>query len=185
MHRKASPILFALIALLASCGWPSWPTPTAEPGAFAIYLLEGNLSPKEIAGLDLADLPLQDEPVLAQDDLEAYVWDRHELVLTPEAIGRIEELEVPVSGLAFVVAVGPERIYQGAFWVPWSSLSYEGVVIQLPPIPPSRRLRIQLAYPASPELFAGQDPRFDPRIREALGPLLGAAPPNLMALPVL
>ena len=86
MHRKASPILFALVALLASCGWPSWPTPTAEPGAFAIYLLEGNLSPKEIAGLDLAGLPLQDEPVLAQDDLEAYVWDRHELVLTPEAV---------------------------------------------------------------------------------------------------
>jgi hypothetical protein len=167
-HGNSLFLFFAVALLLAGCGWPSWPTPTAEPGAFAIYLLEGNLSPREIEGRDLADLPLQDEPVLAQDDLEAYIWDRHELVLTPEAVNRIEGLDVPVAGLAFVAMVGPERIYQGAFWVPWSSLSYDGVVIQVPPIPPERRLRIQLAYPTSPELFEGKDPRSDPRIRAAV-----------------
>ena len=168
MHRKSLLFLFALLTLLTGCGWPSWPTPTAEAGAFAIYLLEGNLSPREIEGQDLADLSLQHEPILAQDDLEAYIWDRHELVLSPEAVKRIEGLEVPVAGLAFVVTVGRERIYQGAFWVPWSSLSYDGVVIQVPPIPPDRRLRILLAYPTSPELFAGEDPRSDPRIQAAV-----------------
>ncbi len=62
--------------------------------------------------------------------------------------------------------VGTERVYSGAFWTPASSLSFDGIVIQVPPLDDA--LHIQLGYPESPELFRGQDHRSDPRVLKSL-----------------
>jgi hypothetical protein len=92
------------------------------------------------------------------------------LELTDAAYRRIQALfvtPVKVSGLPFVVCVGAERIYTGAFWTPLSSLSYDGVVILQPLSTDTKHIQIELGYPA-PEAFTGNDPRADPRITHAL-----------------
>lgn len=106
------------------------------------------------------------EVALSADDLVAYDPATHELALTPAAAERLAGLRPPTTGLPFVVCVGSWPIYQGAFWPGYSSLSYNGVVID--PILAGRgTVRIELGYPAE-GLFEGEDPRADPRILQAL-----------------
>lgn len=165
-------MLLALPWLLSGCRLLHSPPATASrappAGEFAVYLLTARPSPRQIEGADLASLPLQPQPVLSTDDLVAYCWDSHELELVPAAYARIEHLEVPVGGLPFVVAVGREPVYSGAFWTPLSSLSYDGIVIETLRAAPGHAPRIQLGYPESPDLFRGEDRCADPRIRAAL-----------------
>lgn len=87
-------------------------------------------------------------------------------VLLPTARDRVARLEVPMTtGVPFVVCVGDERIYGGAFWVSWSSMSFQGIVIDtLFAKMDGHPIRIQLGYPESPERFEGKDLRSDPRI---------------------
>lgn len=136
---------------------------------FAVYLAHVNLSSNNLRKLKLNDVVLGDRPVLCIRDIVTYIWNSHEIYLTDEAGDRITTLNVSTTGLPFVVCVGEERMYSGAFWVSWSSMSFDGVVVEitLPQIG-SRKIRLQLGYPESPELFLARDPRFDPRIKEAL-----------------
>ena len=140
-------------------------------GDFAIYLIGQSVSAQEMLQADLEELELEDVPILSIDDVVVYSWATHEIQLTDSAYARIGELRVPVQGIPFIVCVGRERVYGGAFWAAYSSVSFRGVVIDvLPPMAnrPHRTLRIQLGYPESPELFVGEDPRPDPRIMASL-----------------
>jgi hypothetical protein len=142
-----------------------------ENGEFAIYLIGHGVSAQETLLADLAELELEDVPILSIDDVVAYSWATHEIQLTDSAYARIGELRVPVQGIPFIVCVGRERVYGGAFWAAYSSVSFRGVVIDVLPAivdRPDRILRIQLGYPESPELFVGDDPRPDPRIMASL-----------------
>ena len=103
---------------------------------------------------------------LSVDDITAYDPAAHELVLTPEAGARLAGLMPPTTGLPFVVCVGSEAIYHGAFWPGYSSQSYEGVVID-PILAGQGRVWIKLGYPG-PGFFEVEDPRADPRILQAL-----------------
>jgi hypothetical protein len=154
--------LAILAALLSTC------TPAnSKPGDFAIYLVKGgSVAP----GADVNQPALEPTPFLSQDDLISYTWQTHALELTESARQRLALLEVPVTtGVPFVVCVGSERIYPGAFWVSYSSMSYDGVIIDtLPAMAGSPLIHIELGYPASPEFFTGPDPRPDPRIQQAL-----------------
>jgi hypothetical protein len=147
------------------------PSPTTpEAGEFSIYLLAGEVPTSELSTVDLRDLDLQDEPIVSETDIIAYTWDTHEIELTAEAYQRIRDpfaLPVRVSGMPFVVCVGADRIYAGAFWTPASSISFDGVVILEPFDVDSRVISIVLGYP-SPEAFTGKDPRSDPRILQSL-----------------
>ncbi len=154
--------LAILAALLSTC------TPAAsKPDGFAIYRIKADSAPP---GSDLASLELEPTPFLAQADILSYTWQTHEIELTESARQRLALLEVPVTtGVPFVVCVGSERIYPGAFWVSYSSMSYDGVIIDtLPAMAGSPLIHIELGYPASPEFFTGPDPRPDPRIQQAL-----------------
>jgi hypothetical protein len=118
----------------------------------------------------LTQFELEPTPFLSVDDILTYTWETHEIELTESARERVEQLEVPVTGgVPFVVCVGAERMYPGAFWVSYSSMSYNGIVIDTlsaqldDPI-----LHIQLGYPESPEFFTGEDLRSDPRILQSL-----------------
>jgi hypothetical protein len=73
-----------------------------------------------------------------------------------------------MSGLSFVACVDRSPVYWGAFWVPISSLSFDGVAIMAwPSDQKANVIQITLGYPA-PAFFKGTDPRGDERIMNAL-----------------
>jgi hypothetical protein len=140
-----------------------WSDLTTPPPHFAIYLL-GDRAPSDIAHADLATLALPPDPVITLDDVIEYRAETYELVLTPEALARLASLNVPVSGIPFVIVIDGEPLFPGAFWISYSSLSYdESVVIDLFPAAAGDPLRLDLGYPASPDVFTGVDYRSDPR----------------------
>jgi hypothetical protein len=150
-----------VLIMLAQCGRVS-----STEREFALYLPAQKLSPHQLSGVDLADLELEDTPILSVDDIVAYSRETHEIELTASAYERIEQLEAPVDGIPFVVCVGRDPIYLGAFWPLYSSLIFDGVVIQMP-LMDEPTIQITLGYPSS-SFFAGEDPRSDPRILQAL-----------------
>ena len=156
------------IPTLAPTSTPT-PTPTPEPvavGRFAIYLTSQEISAAWLSQTDLISLELEKEPIISSDDILGYTKASHEINLTSSAIKRINQLSVPVDGRGFVVSVGSERIYGGAFWTLASSLIFDGVVIEAPLV--NESMRIQLGYPESLDVFKGEDPRSDVRIMQAL-----------------
>jgi hypothetical protein len=119
--------------------------------------------------IDLDTIPLETEPILTQDDIVRYDAETHTFDLTLEAAERLEALQWPLRGPAFVLTVGADRIYAGAFWTPLSSLSFDGIVILWLPHASSEgyTYRVDLGYPG-PDFFTGPDPRSDSRILQAL-----------------
>ena len=149
----------------------------APPGAaFTITLTGDGVTPADLLAVDdLGDVTLAAEPLLTADDLLTYDVTTHVFTLTMEAAGRVAALDVPTNGRGFVVAVEGTPVYAGAFWAPYSSLSYDGVVILILPgysagagFPSeSGTFRLDLGYPGS-GFFRGSDPRSDPRVVDAL-----------------
>lgn len=165
-----APIERAAAAPTRTIGTPPT-TPEFTDDEFSVYLVAQAITAHEMLQINLDELELEDSPIISLNDVVAYAPTTHEMQLTESAYERIGRLEVPVQGLPFVVCVGHERIYGGAFWASYSSLIYGGVVINTSPATvndPDRILRIELGYPPSPELFVGKDLRSDPRIIKAL-----------------
>lgn len=131
-------------------------------GGFAIYLPAENLTPSEVAHADLETLALQPVPALNMHDFLVYDANTHEFELTDDASARLATFDIPVP---FVACVGREAIYPGAFWASYSSMAYdESVVIDVLYGQMDLPMQVQLGYPASPELYTGEDLRGDPRI---------------------
>jgi hypothetical protein len=163
--KKFFYVVLAGISLLAAAGCQP-----EKSGDFAIYLTTGEIPSQQLAITGLYALPLQPQPLLTDQDILAYHPDSHHMDLTPEGYQKIQNLfslQVKVSGTPFVVVVGSQRIYSGAFWSPLSSLSFDGVVIMQPLERPGHTIGFSLGYP-SRTTFTGVDPRGDPRILEAL-----------------
>lgn len=143
-----------------------------QPGGhnqFAVYLLSQDIAATELSKLDINTLELQSKPVIYSTDIVSYDKNSHTITLTPDAFNRIQQIyptPVKVTGIPFVVAVGNERIYAGAFWTPLSSLSFDGVAIMQPFNIEETTIQISLGYPVS-DSFTGTDPRSDPRIFNA------------------
>ncbi len=163
MRHSLVAIATLLLSLFAaSCG-------RADQGEFAIYLLKEPMTAAQALARPLGSLQLG-ERIIANPDIVSYTRATHEIELTAQAYARVQELfklPVEVAGKPFVVCVGNERIYVGAFWTPLSSLSFDGAYILQPFEPDRRTIRIDLGYP-SREAFTGQDPRADPRIMQSL-----------------
>jgi phosphate transport system substrate-binding protein len=136
---------------------------------FAIYLVDWETSTAQLSESALQNLKLEETPILSADDIVAYVWESHQIELTSSAYERLYEFSdsISTSGRPYVVCVGSQRVYAGAFWMPFSSQSFDGVAIVLIPSD-ERAIRIQLGYPGSPDLFMWLDPRSDPRILRSL-----------------
>lgn len=164
--------VMVLLYLLTGCDWSAMTSnsiPTNAVGAFSIYLVKPRMSAQQMMETDLSDLELEEIPILSVDDIVTYTWETHEIDLTDSGYERIAELHVPVTtGVPFVVCVGREPIYSGAFWVGYSSMSFHGIVIDTLFAMDKHSIRIQLGYPESPELFEGEDTRSDPRILQSL-----------------
>ena len=163
MIKKALSLMLFSVLVVTSCA-------PKEAGGFAIYLLEGDTPATEVLGMDIEELILEDEPILSAEDIVIYDRDSHTMELTKEGYSRIQDLftlPVNVSGIPFVVCVGSQRIYTGAFWTPASSLIYDGVLIMHPMDDAKRIIQLSLGYPVS-DVFSGKDPRGDSRIMESL-----------------
>lgn len=140
-------------------------TPTTE-GGFSIYLLAQHVSPQQLAVL--SHLELDKTPFLSANDIVSYDKATHEIELTDTGYHKVHGLPVPVDGKAFAVCVDGQPIYAGAFWVGYSSLSFDGIVIDtLRATKEDPVIQIQLGYPGS-AFYRGEDPRSDPAIVQAL-----------------
>jgi hypothetical protein len=106
-------------------------------------------------------------PVITMDDIARYEKETHSIELTPPAYERLMQMGVPVNGRPFIVCLDGKPVYAGAFWVPWSSISFDGVVIMLPALMDSTTVQIELGYPG-PDFFRGKDPRNNKKIFRSL-----------------
>lgn len=163
MPKKITLLLMVLAFVFSSCQ-------SAKNDSFAIYLLTKNIPAAELVGVDINQWEIEKEPILSINDIVSYAKSEHTLQLTQAAYTRVQNIfptPVRVGGIPFMVCAGGERIYTGAFWTPLSSLSYDGVVILQSFDPTGTTIQIALGYPGS-DFFAGNDPRDDPRILQAL-----------------
>ena len=117
-------------SLLASCGAAEAEkitlTATIESG-FSIHLLAGDIPAQQLA--TLSHLELEEDPFLTADDIVSYRKATHEIELSTTGYEKISSLSVPLDGIPFAVCVDGQPIYAGAFWVGYSSLSFDGIVI--------------------------------------------------------
>lgn len=133
---------------------------------FAIYLTEEDIAPEDISSL--LGVKITDKPFIGADDIISYNMQTHEIKLTTEAFARLKALQVPVQGTSFMVCVGRQPVYQGAFWTPISSISYSGVTIWKPYENDTKPvIELSLGYPGS-SFYSGEDPRNNARLMFAL-----------------
>jgi hypothetical protein len=97
------------------------------------------------------------ELVISDNDIVWYNKSSHEIKLTEEGAKKIGSLKVPVEGIPFVVRLNGRDVYNGSFWVMYSSLSYSGIVIDVVMIK-DNTIKIECGYP-SPGFFEGADLR--------------------------
>ena len=138
-----------------------------EVGGFAIYLTKQDIPPAQMEALSHVDIA--ERPIITISDIITYDAQEHELRLTASAFERVSQLDVPTRGKSFIVCVDKAPIYWGAFWVLWSSLSFDGVTIWKPLTLDESHdvIRLELGYPSS-ELYTGEDPRSNPVVIESL-----------------
>jgi hypothetical protein len=162
--KKTSLLLITVLVLAFSA------CQSIKYDKFAIYLLAQDIPATELSQGDIDQLTLKSEPIISSDDIISYDATNHVMELTQAAYTRVQQIfpmPVKVDGIPFVVCVGKERIYIGAFWTPVSSLSYDGVVIMQPFETKPTTVQIALGYPIS-DVFTSNDPRADSRIMKAL-----------------
>jgi len=179
--RSAAGLALLVVCLPLASGCSA---PTASGEGFAIYLTKNDIPPSQMEMLSHVDLA--DEPIIAMDDIVSYDASTHEMTLTEDAIQRIEALQVPTSGKSFVVCVDRGPLYWGAFWVLYSSQSFDGVTIWLPLIlDKAPVVQIRLGYPWTATDVLN-DPRNNAQVFAALeqaGKLTGTPQPEVVALP--
>jgi len=137
---------------------------------FALFMVPGISDPRQVDESELADIQLEENPLINEDDILNYNPETHQMELTEEAYSRVISLfslPVDVNGMPFVVVVADEPIYSGAFYTPASSISYNGVVIIQPLNGKSGTIFLRLGYPCA-DAFEGTDPRSDSRIIDRL-----------------
>ena len=165
---RSSFILAAVITLAvvgAGCrGLDTNPPPkAAQTERFAIYLLPAEYF---FEGIVITDCTTLGSELLGQEDIAAYNWARHDIVLQPTAGEYLAVQEL--TGKSFVICIGAAEIYRGEFMAAYMSRSSEGVVILWPRMDgDTTHFSIQLGYPGA-DFFVGADPRSDERIKAAL-----------------
>jgi hypothetical protein len=156
-HIVVSLWLIALIGCDSGAG-------SSELAEFAIYLLkDSKLTAAQVWSQPLESVVLADSPFLSTGDLASYNWQTHEFSVSATVDSQLATFRRtlgPTGGIPFVVVVGTERIYLGAFWYGYSSM-----ICQVPFIDaignPHRINKCQ-------SVLISQDSRIDPRIYRSL-----------------
>lgn len=159
-------LVSALIASLLLISLTFGGCPSQKGERFSIYLTRDNTPVSKLPALN--QIELADQPLIAIDDIVSYNQETHEIELTADAYQRVNELDIPTSGMVFVACVDSQPVYWGAFWAPYSSQSFDGVIILIPSFcTEADSIQIELGYPA-PGFYSGEDPRSDPKILQSL-----------------
>jgi hypothetical protein len=155
--------LVILLWLIALVGCDSG-TGTEERADFAIYLLkDSKFTAAQTWTQSLESLALADSPFLATGDLTSYNWQTHEFSVSARVDSQLATFRRtlgPTGGIPFVVVVGTERIYLGAFWYAYSS--------QIPQVPFIDAIGNAHRINKCESLLVSEDKRIDPRIYHAL-----------------
>ena len=137
-----------------------------SPEGFAIYLTKDNIAVSQMEAL--SHVQIADEPVISIDDIISYDSETHEIEIVLETYAWVMGLQVPTSGLSFLVCVDRQPVYWGAFWTPISSQSFHGVTILVPHLPQEGYIiKLELGYPSS-GFYQGEDPRTNCTIMQSL-----------------
>ena len=156
------PLIVSLL-IISEFACDSGTDPSVET-FFAVYRLQdSNVAASQIWNKPLGDLALAHEPFLTQRDMRSYHWHTHEFEVTPAGdsmLAFFKNQPGPVGGIPFVVTVGNDRIYLGAFWYPYSSLSPQVPYIDVVLTPH----RLSAAWDTRHQT----DPRNDARVYAAL-----------------
>ena len=172
MLKKITLTLILIVLTLSACQSPAEEAESMREGEpFAIYLVaDEQITGSTVKNYDIDQLPLAELPIIAMADIDSYDWERHGINLEDEAYFRLVGIfmgGMPFSGVPFVVTSYQQPVYAGAFWTPYSSLSFDGVAIMQPLDPAGQTIYINLGYPEE-DNFTGEDPRSDPRILQVL-----------------
>ncbi len=131
--------------------------------SWGIYRLrDGSITAYDALPEPLDTLVLADEPFMTVTDISAYHWSSHTFVPSPRIENQLTALRDShgsLSGIPFVVTVGNDRIYVGAFWYAYSSLAPAFPHIDLI----SNPHQIQASW-----MPGDTDVRYDVRIHDAL-----------------
>jgi hypothetical protein len=144
LNRPKIYLVLITICIAFASWWFLYSQPLKKNG-FGIYLLENN------------SLIISDENIIS------YNKTSHEIRLTQEQIGKIEETQASLYG-RFVVRINENEIYRGIFVPPYISRSFPSSEIVIIPIVQNENLKIQMGYPA--EEFSDEDPRNNVKIFE-------------------
>lgn len=141
---------------------------------FNIYLLPDNISPNQLAALDIKKLKPTGEPIISARDFQSYLRDRHEISFFYEGLERLRKLKISPEGKSFIAFMGDEPIYTGAFWKFPASQNFNGLAIDLTNIADdSPTVKIAAKYPeVHPKIRLADerqdDARSDRRIMQSL-----------------
>jgi hypothetical protein len=156
-------LLLLMLFALSGCA----PAPADQPGQINIYLPAQSLSGRDILAADLSKLALQSTPLIPASEILSYSRLTHDLTLAPTALERLAALRVPVNGLGFVVCLDEAPLFAGAFWTPISSLSFEGLTIEVLMDASQKSVHLYSGYPRM-DAPLPNDPRENPRFLGAL-----------------
>jgi len=128
-----------------------------------VYLAKGEKDAHSSTNVPLSQIELEDVPLFTSDDVLHYDIDSDRFILNDTAYEAIQRVKLSVFGRSFVLMVGKRRVYKGALWDGWSSVTFDGVLIVRPMDKANTELQLELGYP-NKEQFTGQDPRHDPEV---------------------
>ncbi len=130
---------------------------------FVVYLVVGGVTQKE-EKRDLQNLMLQEVPLFTRSDIVSYSGKNSGMKLAPSVCTKVKTLP---TGTPFVVVVGGERIFQGAFWKRISSVTYGGAVILQPLEADNCVFTLELGYPTQ-KYYSGDNTELDVRVIRSL-----------------
>jgi hypothetical protein len=162
MNKGLTAALMGLLLLapflFGGCG--------STDSGFAIYLTRDNIPAAQMETLSHVEIAAA--PIISNDDIIAYAWDTHEIQVTAAAYKRLDGMQIPTSGVSFLVCVDKAPVYWGAFWAGYSSQSFDGITIMLKPsLAGENRIQITQGYPSG-DFYKGDDPRSNSTIKDAL-----------------
>ena len=158
-------------------------TISAQNEGFAIYFTKGNIAPAKMEAL--SHIEIEDQPFIGVNDIVTYNSATHEIILADDAFKRVAALQTQISvyGKSFVVCVNRSPVYWGAFWTPISSVSFNGITIEIPmKSPGNNSITINPGYPSA-TYFKGEDPRNNAAVVGALRQAGKLITPSTGALP--
>jgi hypothetical protein len=164
-YRKRVTAVFAAVmaVLLLAAGGCAAP----KHEGFAIYLTRDEIPPAQMPVL--SHFEIAERPLIGVGDIISYDRRNHQMALTKDAFERISGLQVPVRGRSFAVCVDRQPVYWGAFWVAYSSMSFDGVTIWKPlGTEEASVIRLELGYPGA-SFYRGEDPRNSAVVLKSLG----------------